>query len=85
MKHLPTILFATLVFASSTGANSSRWSGRLYGADLSRGPLNVFRSDSLFCGGGWIFPGLIWGDRTVSACIYKPTQRKNVFGGEFGF
>lgn len=49
---------------------------------ISKGPLNVFRRDSLHCKGGWTFPGLVWGDRPISACMYKNNKR-NVFGGEF--
>jgi hypothetical protein len=49
---------------------------------VNRGPLNVFRRDSVTCRGGWKFTGLIWGDRPVSACMYKP-KKKNVFGGSF--
>lgn len=53
------------------------------GADpINKGPLNVYRRDTLKCGKGWSFPGLIWGDRPVSVCMIK-TNKRNVFGGDF--
>lgn len=51
-------------------------------ADMNRGPLNIFKGHDVMCKGGWTFPGLVWGDRPVSVCMYKP-KTKNVFGGEF--
>ncbi len=53
------------------------------GADpINKGPLNIYRRDTLKCGKGWSFPGLIWGDRPVSVCMIK-TNKRNVFGGDF--
>ncbi len=71
------ILFALLMATPDASAR---------GADpINKGPLNVFRRDSLHCSGGWTFPGLIWGDRPISACMYKPNSmnRKGSFGGPF--
>ncbi len=62
---------------------ASAQSYRYDGADpINKGPLNVYRRDTLKCGKGWSFPGLIWGDRPVSVCMIK-TNKKNVFGGDF--
>lgn len=49
---------------------------------INKGPLNVLRREQAQCGEGWTFPGLVWGDRPLSVCMYK-TKKKNVFGGEF--
>lgn len=65
------------------GAVLSAPSAFAQGADpINKGPLNVFHRESLHCGGGWTFPGLVWGDRPLYACMYK-TKKKNVFGGDF--
>lgn len=74
-KHVSVIIGAMLI-AGTASANFGS-------ADpINRGPVNVFRRDSLHCKGGWTFPGLVWGDRPISACMYR-NNKKNVFGGEF--
>lgn len=73
--------FASLLLAVTFMANSSA-AALYYPDNVNKGPLNVFRRDTLHCGGSWKFTGLIWGDRPVSACMIK-TKKKNVFGGEF--
>jgi hypothetical protein len=79
MKTMITLCAIVLGLAVSAPSALAR------GADpVNKGPLNVFRRDSLHCSGGWTFPGLIWGDRPISACMYKPnSMKKGAFGGAF--
>lgn len=81
MKHFGlSVLFAGLIH----GVGIAQTNAQAFSSDWNRGPLNVFDRENLFCGRGWEFPGLIWGDRPVSVCIVK-TRRQNRFGGPFGF
>lgn len=54
------------------------------GSDYNRGPLNMFAPEDLFCGKGWTFPVIIWGDRPTSVCMLK-APRQNGFTGQWWF
>jgi hypothetical protein len=76
-----------LTVALVIGLNSAFVSsGHAQSSDLNGGPLGIIPRERLFCSKtGWRFPGLIWGERPVHACILRMPARENVFGGPFGF
>lgn len=78
MRNFFISLALALAAFGAAGLNSAH----AQGADLNRGPLNVFRREDLFCGRGWSFPVLIWGERPVHVCMVR-VRRQGIFGGTF--
>lgn len=78
MRNFLISLALALAAFGAAGLNSAH----AQDADLNRGPLNVFRREDLFCGRGWTFPVLVWGDRPVHVCMLR-VRRQGRFGGPF--
>lgn len=84
------MMYSLPSFNYADGTPSSRWYyNPTYnynggGADYNQGPLNMFAPEDLFCGKGWTFPVIVWGDRPTNVCVLK-APRRNGFTGPWWF
>lgn len=71
--------------SSGYGRSSSYGSYVFHGTCQNKALLSqLFPPSAMTCGSpGWTFPGLIWGDCPITACILK--TRPNTFGGSMDF